>query len=746
MTDSNTGTDDKLLAEIRAFRDNAQDYWRDNYDQGRRDKEFVTVEGAQWDAKAVEERKSKDQAVLEFNLVRTYCRQQINTQRQNRPQAQVLPVDSNADMEIAKVLSGLIKDTEESSDFEGAVDAAAENAVYGGLGFIRIGADYVDSRSFQQEPMYIAVHNSEAVLIDPLSRSLDGSDMNRCIVAEWVDKEAAEKEHGDGAVADFEWDNQSQWHNDTDKTVCIVEYFYKDEVPATLYLLADGSTAYDDELDAEQKKSVVKERKTTKTVIKWAKASGCKILEKGEFPGKYIPIVPVYGEVTWIENKRHVFSLVHFAKDAQRLFNYWKSAEATILSKNQEDILVADGESIADYTEEWRNPDKHKILRVTSVNANGQQLQMPTRISPTGAPIGIMNAAMGAQQLVTDIFNMHAPIMGAQGNETSGIAIQKRQQQSETAQFHFQDNVNKSTRQCAKILLGLYPAYYDVPIVRRIIGSDGETSMVKLNTPPDPENQSELSKAIDGVLNNLSIGRYDVRMDTGPSYNTQRDQNFQAMMQLMQFNPELFGIIGDILIKDSPLLNAKEIADRVKQTIPENIRNAGKEQGGLPPEVQAQIQQLDQVIQQMSQALQQAQAELQDKSADREKDIIVAQINAANRTDVQELKGTTEIIKQYMAQMGSIQDALQQLPQQWLQSGDSMNSYQPNQPQPNQEFTPQSELEPPDSAQIPIEDPATEQGFFMGNDPSLDQAQNFAPESDQFGDTAQPMINEDFQP
>lgn len=253
-------------------------------------------------------------------------------------------------------------------------------------------------------------------------------------------------------------------------------------------------------------------------------------------------------------------------------------------------------------------------------------------------------------------------------------------------------------------------------------------------------------------LNDISVGRYDVRMDTGPSYNTQRDQNFQMMMQLMQFNPELFQVIGDILLKDSPLINAKEISERVKMTIPEQIRNAGKGEQQLPPEIQAQIQQLDQVIQQMSQALEQAQAELQDKNADREKDIIIAQINAANRTDVQELKGTAEIIKQYMQQMGSIQQALQQLPQQWLQSGDSMNNYgadagQPP-PQPIEQFTPQPEKVPPDPAQNPMNDPATEQGFFMGNDPSLDQAQvpPFAPESNQFGNDAPPMINEDFQP
>lgn len=739
-----------LLAEIKAFRDEAQSYWSDIYDQGREDKEFVTIKGAQWESGAVAARKAKNQASLEFNLTGTFCRQQINIQRQNRPQAQVIPVDSEADVETAKILQGLIKDTEEATDFDNVADTAAENAVYGGLGFYRIGTDYIDANSFQQEPKFLPIVNTEAVLIDPLSKALDGSDMSRALVAEWVAKDPLIKQHGEDAADNFDMATVSDWSNEQDNTVCVVEYFYKEEVATTLYLFADGSTAFADDLTDEQKEAAVKERPSTKTVIKWAKASGCKILEEGEFPGKYIPIIPVYGEVRWIGNKRHVFSLVHFAKDPQRLFNYWKSVEATILNKQQDDLMVVDGKAIAGYETEWRNPGQHKFLRINTVDKDtGQNILMPTRISPTQPPVAVMNAAMGAQQAITDILNMHAPVMGAQGNETSGVAIQKRQQQSETAQFHFQDNLNKSIRHSSRILLEVYRAVYDTEVVRRIIGMDGEASMTKLNAQPTEQDDPQKA-SINGLLNDISVGRYDVRMDTGPSYNTQRDQNFQMMMQLMQFNPELFQVIGDILLKDSPLINAKEISERVKMTIPEQIRNAGKGEQQLPPEIQAQIQQLDQVIQQMSQALEQAQAELQDKNADREKDIIIAQINAANRTDVQELKGTAEIIKQYMTQMGSIQQALQQLPQQWLQSGDSMNNYgaDAGQPQPQQieQLPPQPEQVPPDPAQNPMNDPATEQGFFMGNDPSPDQAQPFAPESNQFGNDAPPMINEDFQP
>ena len=127
--------------------------------------------------------------------------------------------------------------------------------------------------------------------------------------------------------------------------------------------------------------------------------------------------------------------------------------------------------------------------------------------------------------------------MGQDVNSQSGRAIGLLQRQADTAHFHFQDNLNKSLRQCGRILVDLYPRLYDTPMVRRIIGMDGEEEMVKLNA--QPETPDEMSKAIDGVLNNLSMA--------------------------LLISSGVMQSAGDLIIKDSPLVNAKEIADRIKR-------------------------------------------------------------------------------------------------------------------------------------------------------------------------------------
>ena len=722
---------EQILADAKAFKKEAQDYWQETFDRGHDDKEFVTVEGGQWDAAARAKRTAEGKPTLEFNLLRTFAMQQINTMRQNRPQIQVVPVDNGADTDIAKILGGLIKDTEEASNAEDATDQAAENAVLGGLGFIRLATDYVSDDSFNQEPRFVPIENPEAVLLDPLSKRLDGSDATKCLVVEWVKKSAVKAQYGEEAT-DFEIDGATDWENKPDDTVLIAEYFYKEDISDELLLLEDGSTAFKSELAKEWHEEdiesfTVESRPSKRTEIKWAKISGSKVLETGVFPGKFIPIVPVYGAVNWIGNERHVFSLIHFAKDPQRLFNYWKSAEAHILQKNQDDILAVEHEAIAGFEDEWLNPGKYGASRYRSRDENGTQYAAPQRIGAAQPPTGILNATATSQALISDTLNMHAPQMGRDVNSQSGRAIGLLQRQADTAHFHFQDNLNKSLRQCGRILVDLYPRLYDTPMVRRIIGMDGEEEMVKLNA--QPETPDEMSKAIDGVLNNLSMGRYDVRIDTGPSFNTQREQSFQLLMQVAQFAPGVMQSAGDLIIKDSPLVNAKEIADRIKKTM---LPQLLEDDPSVPPAVKAQMTQMQQQMQEQTQQMQQMAQQLQDKQADRdvkireaeiaaESRILEAQINNSGRSDVEELRGIVELLKQNID--------IANTPADWRTQGEDVGSYDVNQ---SQDYPQPMEFEQPIVPAQDIESPPSE-GFLM---PEQNALPNFAPDPDQIGESA----------
>lgn len=652
--------DEALLSEIRKFYDYANGYWSPIYLQGREDKEFVTIDGMQWDADAKKERDCDNLPSLSINLTRTYCRQQINTQRQNRPQIDPIPVDSNADIETAKTIKGLVKDTEVISDAESAYDAAAENAVYGGIGFIRVTTDYVSDDSFDQEPRIIAVHNSESILIDPTSKALDGSDNTRALVMSWEDKQKIIDEHGEDAVSDFESIDKmyTSWFNISEEKVLIAEYFYLDQEKKELCLLGDGSTKWKDELIAGE--NVLKTRTSFKKTIKWCKVSGSKVLDRTEFVGQHIPVVPVYGEVTWIGEDRYVYSLVHFAKDPQRLYNYWKSTEAHQLAEMSDAPYVAAVGQLEGYEEEWQNPKGLRVLHYNNVDdVTGQPLSPPQRQGFPGSPTGVLNAAMGAQQSITDVLNMHAPAMGSSQNDQSGVALGKLQNQQETSNYHFPDNLNKSIAQIGRILLPCYQAFYTDERIKRIMGEDGKPKMVTLNAPPEGELKKDQKLSKNGWLNDLTVGRYDIRMQTGANFNTQRQETAALLQQLVQADPSIMQVAGDLVLRSIDGVGINEIADRVERTIPPNIKNDTEQQPQLPPEVQQHLQQADMQMQQIQQALQQAQKIAEDKQAQMQVDlqkaqldsdtkIHIAQLNNDSKSDINELTQAVKLMLQNM--------------------------------------------------------------------------------------------------
>jgi hypothetical protein len=112
------------------------------------------------------------------------------------------------------------------------------------------------------------------------------------------------------------------------------------------------------------------------------------------------------------------------------------------------------------------------------------------------------------------------------------------------------------------------------------------------------------------VLNDVTVGEYDVVMDTGPGFQTKRQQAVEAMMPLLTGNQELFNIAGDLVFRNMDFPGADVIADRLAAMNPmANI----DEKSDIPPEVQMRLAQAQKQVQDMQQQLQAAQLEINNR-------------------------------------------------------------------------------------------------------------------------------------
>jgi hypothetical protein len=215
------------------------------------------------------------------------------------------------------------------------------------------------------------------------------------------------------------------------------------------------------------------------------------------------------------------------------------------------------------------------------------------------ASSGLLQAKAGASEDIKATTGQYNASLGQGGNERSGKAILARQREGDVGTYHYGDNLTRGVRHIARQLVDLIPKIYDTQRIARIIGEDGETKMAKI----DPEQPMPVREIRDqeGILidkiYNPGVGKYDVVATTGPGYATKRQEALEAMGQLLQGNPQLWAVAGDLFVKNMDWPGAQEMAKRFAKTIDPKFLNDGEES----PELQAAQQQIQAMSQQMDQ-------------------------------------------------------------------------------------------------------------------------------------------------
>ena len=566
---------------------------------------------------------------LTINKLPQHVRQVTNDMRQNRPGAKVIPVDDNADVQVAEIFNGMIRHIEYISDADVAYDTACENQVSYGEGYITLYTEYCDPNTFDQDIKIGRIRNSFSVYMDPLIQDPTGADAKWCFITEDLTKAEYERMYPDAApistlqslgVGD---QSISNWLNED--TVRIAGYYYIDYEKAKLNLYPGGQTAFEGAPEDKQLKLIYgKPKRTRESVnpkVKYCKINGYEILEEKEWAGKWIPVIRVVGNEFEVDGRLYVSGLVRNAKDAQRMYNYWVSQEAEMLALAPKAPFIGYGGQFEGYEDKWKtaNTTNWPYLEVNPDVTDGQGavLPLPQRAQPPMASSGLLQAKAGASEDIKATTGQYDASLGLGGNERSGKAILARQREGDVGTYHYGDNLTRAVRHIARQLVDLIPKIYDTQRIARIIGEDGETKMVKIN----PEQPEPVKKIVDeqGIviekIYNPGVGKYDVVATTGPGYATKRQEALEAMAQLLQGNPQLWQVAGDLFVKNMDWPGAQEMAKRFAKTIDPKIM----QDDDKSPELQAaeqQIQAMGAEMENMHRMLQNVQQSMEARDLD----------------------------------------------------------------------------------------------------------------------------------
>lgn len=582
-------------------------------------------DGQQWPDDLYNLRKVSRRPTLTINHTRTFVRRVVNNMRQQRPRIKVHPVGEGADMDLAQKVQGLIRHIEQRSDGATAYDVGGESAVKIGWGYWRILSEYIAPDSFDQELKLLQIRNPFTVYMDPASILPSGEDMEWCIISEKMKRSEFERKYPKERETPFHegasGDQGTEW--ETKEEIRLAEYFRIVRVKDSLLKLTDGRSVYESQYSKGRKAfetagiTVAKNlrgeeirRPTSRRKIEWHRLNGFQVVESIELPGQWIPVIRCEGNVLDLNGKIRRRGMVRDMKDVARMYNYWRTCETEVIALAPRAPFIGTSNQFEGHPE-WNDANQKPYSKLTYTVDFVEQpdeskvpVPPPSRIEPVAIPAGFVQAAESAAKDMLILAGMpHEPGQDQPGVVVSGKALRERQSLSDISHFQYYDNQTRAIAHTGRILLDLIPHYYSEARMQRIIGDDGVPQTVGIN---------QFDPALNKIANDVTVGRYDVVMDTGPGYETKRQEGAEGLLDLMKtpMAEPLIKVAADLIARNLDVPGATELADRLAPLTPQGLEKAIK---SLPKEAQGIVTSMQQQLTQAQQTIQQLELEIKYK-------------------------------------------------------------------------------------------------------------------------------------
>ncbi len=620
-------------------------------------------EGQQWDP----EPGIDDEVELTINLTDAMCDRVENNIRQQRPRGKVHPVNDGADIELAQIINGIGRHIELRSEASIAYDTAASQALDGGWGYFRLIAEYLNPRSFQKELRIMMIRNAFTVYMDPAAIMPHGGDQNWCLISVKMARQEYRRRYRTAENTGWqdmglsegvrEWDDKEE--------IRLAEYFRIREKPEMLYQIRGKDeqgkpqefTKYLSEMPrnpdtgklfkideaklmlAAKGFEIAGERDSMKRQVEWFRLNGLKVVERQQIPGEYIPVFRVEGKAKDIDGKVRRRGMVEAMMDPARMVNYGNVAKIKRLGLTPKAPWVA-WEGQLDGHPEWddANQKNYSVLTIKPVvveTAGGPMLlPAPVRQPPAQIEQGFSEFVQGMQSNLMAIGGMpNEPGQDEKGVVVSGTALRRRQFLSDQSHFLYYDKLTLAIAQLWRCMVPWIQVYYSEERMQRIIGEDSTPEMVKINHQGgDTDEETGVAK----VKNDMSVGVYDIVMDTGPGYETKREEGAENMIDLMKVGP-----LAEIIAKTGPDLVFRSIDHPYMQELADRLMANTEE--GLEKIMEGLSARAKNIVQALQKELQAAKQQNEQLESDLKNGITKAHLAATVKAHDTEVKARTAI-------------------------------------------------------------------------------------------------------
>ena len=611
---------------------------------------------------AGEQRPSGVDQFNKVNLLQPYLRQILATAREANPSITVVPVAAD-DLALASVYEGLIRSILQKCDGVQAAMTALWYAAAAGEGYILLDTEYVNPDTFEQEYVLRAADNPEMVFLDPNHRLLDGCDAEWGFIVEDMSHSDYKRKFPKSALAKKltgsarGWEALSlpgDWLNKD--SVRVAKYYVKTYEDKKIFLYEDPLTAQAVTLEEGPDKVIgtpespgtnpnlvyLQRRNSQAITVKAYALTAYEVLDETTWPGKYLPIIKVTGDSYWVGGKRIQHGAIRFAKDPQKNLNFLMTRKTELIDLIPKVPFIAANGQVVDNPSDWANAHRIAIgtLTYSPVSVEGQLVPPPSR--PQGIDVASFQAitqsiAESIEHMKLTFGNAGNALMDAAGNETSGIALQTRQDSAGKSVYHYFDNLLAALRCVGRQLVEGIPIIYDTERVIRIVKPDDTEQLIAINSL-----QNKLRY-------DLTKGTYDVVVKTGPAFASRREKSLAATTQVLPLLPEgQRAAVSDLVLRLVDDQATTKMADRIKAMQPPEVLAATGDQDETemaPMELVQQLQaQLGQAQQQLKTLqLQKQEMEVRVKLAEDKTNLELTKADLTHEQEMKKLQHADEV-------------------------------------------------------------------------------------------------------
>jgi hypothetical protein len=623
----------------------------ENRADGIKDLEFKLGGEYQWPETIRAKRKAAKRPMLTVNRLPTFTDQIIGDSRANKISIKVKPDGPEGNTNTALTYDGLIKNILKQSDADSVFQWGLQGAADSGRGAWRVINEHEPGNPFDNELLVERIKNAYSVYLDPRAKKWTYSDSRWMFLAEYISRDDFADAYPGKQPTNLQpggvGDTYNDWWDGDD--VRVAEYWRRTKYKKRVYLLDDHQVV---DADAWDKKVKVLEEEEAafsidedglitegaegpgKVVVAnpvplvldegeidaWKVeqfiVDGGQILKYREWPGQYIPVILCWGKEIDLNGKSYYRGIIRNARDPQRMYNYERTAEIEQVALAKKAPVRVTPKMIQGHEHEWNSDESRKYVKFNPDPAfPGGPIDTPPPMASSGNVTGYAQSN-DELKATTGIFDAS---LGARSNETSGIAIQRRESAANVANFEYHDNQARAVKYTGDILVDLIPYIYDRERTILIIGEDDAESWVTINEKIKGENGKP-----DKVINDMTTGKYRVSVTVGPSFKTQREETLDTLLEAAAKIPIFAEVGADMIAKNIDFKGADELARRIQTMMDPKLLEKSDEEGlddeqkpPSPEEIMAQVEQ-----QKLQAEMEGQQMELQKKELDVTKALI----------------------------------------------------------------------------------------------------------------------------